>query len=160
MPSIANLSDPNIEAALEMQSRELLALLQTQAQVCTKTMGDELRYMSSTAVVRDMAFMAEVFDGKGAKMYVQILRYQPPPQLVLTDCHDRNLYTGSYGSVLGTYLVQMFVFLSSTCDILKVHTTGFLNARAMSRSTVFLTLYYGLVRACVLRFSSVCQLST
>jgi hypothetical protein len=70
VPSIANLSDPNIEAALEMQSRTLLALLQTQAQVCTKNMGDELRYVGSAAVVRDMAFMAEVFDGEGAKMYV------------------------------------------------------------------------------------------
>jgi hypothetical protein len=33
-------------------------------------MGDELRYMSSAAVMRDMAFMVDVFDGEGAKMCV------------------------------------------------------------------------------------------
>lgn len=68
VPSLANLSDPAVEAALVEQSREFIALKKAQAQICGKTMGDDLRYMGSTTVVRDMAFMADVFDGEGAKM--------------------------------------------------------------------------------------------
>ncbi|KAF7345712.1 hypothetical protein MVEN_01591200 [Mycena venus] len=86
VPSIANLSDPAVEEALVAQSREFIALKQAQAQICAKTMGDELRYMGSATVVRDMAFMADVFDGEGAKI---------------------NFFGGSYGSILGMYLVNM-----------------------------------------------------
>ncbi|KAJ7935989.1 hypothetical protein B0H13DRAFT_2304056 [Mycena leptocephala] len=86
VPSISNLSDRSVEAALVTQSREFIALKQAQAQICAKTMGDELRYMGSATVVRDMAFMADVFDGEGAKI---------------------NFFSGSYGSILGMYLVNM-----------------------------------------------------
>ncbi|KAJ6552931.1 TAP-like protein-domain-containing protein [Mycena capillaripes] len=86
VPSIANLSDPALEAALGTQSREFIALKKAQGQICGKNMGDDLRYMGSATVVRDMAFMADVFDGEGAKI---------------------NLMTGSYGAILGAYLVNM-----------------------------------------------------
>ncbi|KAJ7779498.1 hypothetical protein DFH07DRAFT_936286 [Mycena maculata] len=86
IPSVANLSDPAVEATLVQQSRQFVALMQAQAQICAESMGDELRYMGSATVVRDMAFMAEVFDGEDSKI---------------------NLFTGSYGSILGVYLVNM-----------------------------------------------------
>ncbi|KAF7336182.1 hypothetical protein MVEN_02165700 [Mycena venus] len=87
VPSSSNLSDPAIEALLVDQSRELLALEKVQAELCAKNMGDELRYMGSATVVRDLDLMATIFDGKNAKI---------------------NYWGGSYGSLLGTYLVNMF----------------------------------------------------
>ncbi|KAK7682659.1 hypothetical protein QCA50_014042 [Cerrena zonata] len=50
-------------------------------------MGDELKYMGTTTVARDVAFMAETLDGDDALI---------------------NLYGGSYGTVLGQYIVNMF----------------------------------------------------
>lgn len=66
--SSSNLSDPAIEAQLVEQSREFLALKKSQAELCAKNMGDELRYMGTATVVRDMDFMAKLFDGEDGKM--------------------------------------------------------------------------------------------
>ncbi|KAJ7441631.1 hypothetical protein B0H11DRAFT_2095796 [Mycena galericulata] len=60
LASSTNLSDPAIEAQLVQQSRE-----RTSAQ---KNMGDELRYMGTATVVRDMDFIAKIFDGEDAKI--------------------------------------------------------------------------------------------
>ncbi|KAF7333329.1 hypothetical protein MVEN_02348200 [Mycena venus] len=84
--SSSNLSDPAIEAQLVEQSREFLALKKSQAELCAKNMGDELRYMGTATVVRDMDFMAKLFDGEDGKI---------------------NYWGGSYGSILGAYLVNM-----------------------------------------------------
>ncbi|KAF7302960.1 hypothetical protein MKEN_01258600 [Mycena kentingensis (nom. inval.)] len=88
--STSNISDPGVKAAVREelvgQAREFLALKEAQAEVCARTMGDELKYMGTANVVRDMNFMVQVFDGEGAKI---------------------NFYGGSYGSILGAYLVNM-----------------------------------------------------
>ncbi|KAF7290832.1 hypothetical protein MIND_01324400 [Mycena indigotica] len=88
--STSNLSDPvakaSVEGELIAQAREFLALKKAQAQVCAETMGDELKYMGTANVVRDMDFMTQIFDGKGAKI---------------------NYWGASYGSILGAYLVNM-----------------------------------------------------
>ncbi|KAJ7127941.1 hypothetical protein C8R44DRAFT_667310 [Mycena epipterygia] len=84
--SSANLSDPALEAQLVEQSREFLALKKSQAELCAKNMGDELRYMGTATVVRDMDLMATIFDGEDGKI---------------------NFWGGSYGSILGAYLVNM-----------------------------------------------------
>ncbi|KAJ7484005.1 hypothetical protein B0H11DRAFT_1196196 [Mycena galericulata] len=84
--SSTNLSDPAIEAHLVQQSREFLALKKSQAELCAKNMGHELRYMGTATVVRDMDFMAQIFDGEDAKI---------------------NFWGASYGSILGAYLVNM-----------------------------------------------------
>jgi hypothetical protein len=68
--SSSNLTDPAVEVGLVEQSRQFIALKRAQAEICAKTMGDELRYMGSSTVVRDMAFMASVFDGEDSKMWV------------------------------------------------------------------------------------------
>ncbi|KAJ7181518.1 hypothetical protein C8R43DRAFT_869680 [Mycena crocata] len=81
-----NLSSPAVEAQLVDQARQFLALKKAQAALCAKNMGDELRYMGTANVVRDMDFMATLFDGADAKI---------------------NFWGGSYGSILGAYLVNM-----------------------------------------------------
>lgn len=63
--------DPFSEAGKEViqnQYRRQLALQQTQYQTCGQAMGDELRYMGTTTVARDVAFMADLLDGPGAPM--------------------------------------------------------------------------------------------
>ncbi|KAJ7477355.1 hypothetical protein FB451DRAFT_1242275 [Mycena latifolia] len=84
--SSSNLSDPALEAQLVEQSREFLALKKSQAKLCAKNMGDELRYMGTANVVRDMDFMSKIFDGEDAKI---------------------NYWGASYGSILGAYLANM-----------------------------------------------------
>lgn len=71
------------------EQRQALALFETQAKLCTKNMpngGADLKYMGTATVVRDIAFMTDVLDGKGAKI---------------------NYWSGSYGSILGATLFNM-----------------------------------------------------
>ncbi|KAJ7472025.1 hypothetical protein FB451DRAFT_1399312 [Mycena latifolia] len=84
--SSSNLSNPALEQQLVEQAREFLVLKQSQAELCAKNMGNELRYMGTATVVRDMDFMAKFFDGEDDKI---------------------NYWAGSYGSILGAYLVNM-----------------------------------------------------
>ena len=50
------------------QQFEADALYKTQFSLCEQRMGDELKYMGTTTVARDVAFMAEILDGDGAPM--------------------------------------------------------------------------------------------
>ncbi|KAJ7598797.1 Alpha/Beta hydrolase protein [Mycena floridula] len=84
--SIANLSSENLREELVLQYGQFLAMKQAQAQLCEKNMGDELKYMGTATVVRDIDFMSKVFDGEDAPI---------------------NYWGGSYGTILGTYLVNM-----------------------------------------------------
>ncbi|CAE6442837.1 unnamed protein product [Rhizoctonia solani] len=71
------------------QQRQALALFETQAKLCAKNMPDggaALNYMGTASVVRDIAFMTDVLDGKGANI---------------------NYWGGSYGSILGATLFNM-----------------------------------------------------
>ncbi|CEL63069.1 Putative hydrolase Mb2247c OS=Mycobacterium bovis (strain ATCC BAA-935 / AF2122/97) GN=Mb2247c PE=3 SV=1 [Rhizoctonia solani AG-1 IB] len=71
------------------QQRQALALFETQAKLCTKNMPDRgatLNYMGTASVVRDIAFMTDVLDGKGSNI---------------------NYWGGSYGSILGATLFNM-----------------------------------------------------
>ncbi|KAJ1302794.1 hypothetical protein OPQ81_003101 [Rhizoctonia solani] len=72
-----------------VQQRQALALFETQAKLCTKNMpnnGAALNYMGTASVARDIAFMTDVLDGKGANI---------------------NYWGGSYGSILGATLFNM-----------------------------------------------------
>ncbi|KAJ7598799.1 Alpha/Beta hydrolase protein [Mycena floridula] len=84
--SIANLSSETLREELILQYEQFLAMKRAQAQLCEKNMGDELKYMGTATVVRDIDFMSKVFDGEDAPI---------------------NYWGGSYGTVLGTYLVNM-----------------------------------------------------
>lgn len=68
VPNPFNLSHATRESLVE-QNRQYLALKEAQAELCAKNMGDELKFMGSANVVRDMDFMTRLFDGEGAKMY-------------------------------------------------------------------------------------------
>jgi hypothetical protein len=76
---------------LTTQARQALVIQEAQAQLCQENMDvEDLRYMGTATVVRDMDFMTRTFYGEDSKV---------------------NLFTGSYGSVLGFYLVNMSVFV-------------------------------------------------
>lgn len=51
------------------QYQQLLELKKAQAELC-QNIGDELSYMGTTTVVRDMDFITKVLDGDDAKMQV------------------------------------------------------------------------------------------
>lgn len=85
VPNPFNLSHATRESLVE-QNRQYLALKEAQAELCAKNMGDELKFMGSANVVRDMDFMTRLFDGEGAKI---------------------NYFGASYGSILGMYLANM-----------------------------------------------------
>ncbi|KAF7331462.1 hypothetical protein MKEN_00024900 [Mycena kentingensis (nom. inval.)] len=86
----SNLSDSEVRAAvrteLTAQAREYIAVTKAQAKICAERMGEEVRYMGTATVVRDMDFIVRILDGEDAKI---------------------NFWGGSYGSIMGEYLVNM-----------------------------------------------------
>ena len=65
-----NFTEAN-RAQLVRTQRELDALTETQFEVCKENMGELLRYMGTSSVVRDIDFMATAFGGEDALMFVQ-----------------------------------------------------------------------------------------
>ncbi|KIJ43866.1 hypothetical protein M422DRAFT_252782 [Sphaerobolus stellatus SS14] len=82
-----NLNDPQTRKALILQQHQADALFKAQFELCKKNMGETLRYMGTTSVVRDIDFITTTLDGKDALI---------------------NYYGVSYGSLIGSYLVNMF----------------------------------------------------
>jgi pimeloyl-ACP methyl ester carboxylesterase len=69
VPNMANLSDPMNHLALTEQSRLYLALAEARAGTCEGNMDvEDLKFMGTSTVVRDMDFLTQKLDGKGAKM--------------------------------------------------------------------------------------------
>jgi hypothetical protein len=90
VPNMANISDPINKAYLTEQARQLLVIQEAQAMSCSENMDvEDLKYMGTATVVRDMDFMTQVLDGKDARIHY---------------------WGGSYGTVLGAMLVNMCVF--------------------------------------------------
>ncbi|KAJ4468855.1 hypothetical protein J3R30DRAFT_3554813 [Lentinula aciculospora] len=84
--SIADLSSPLLFDELVEQHRQFLAVKEAHAKLCGEMMGDELRYMGTATVVRDIDFMSKTIEGEDEKI---------------------NYWGISYGSILGAYLVNM-----------------------------------------------------
>lgn len=63
-----NLSDHRTRDYLIEHYQEFLAMKETQAQLCAKNMGEELKYMGTTTVARDIDFMTTALDGEDALM--------------------------------------------------------------------------------------------
>jgi hypothetical protein len=63
-----NLSDPRLRERLLEQWREADVLTQTQYETCERTMGQQMKYMGTTLVARDVNFMATVLEGRDALM--------------------------------------------------------------------------------------------
>lgn len=64
----SNMSPDELKDAILAQQYEADALYKTQFNICAQRMGDELKYMGTTTVARDVAFMAETLDGDNALM--------------------------------------------------------------------------------------------
>ncbi|KAJ3872945.1 hypothetical protein F5051DRAFT_420415 [Lentinula edodes] len=84
--SISDLSSPLLYDQLVEQHRQFLAVKEAHAHLCGEMMGNELKYMGTATVVRDIDFMSRVIDGEDEKI---------------------NYWGISYGSILGAYLVNM-----------------------------------------------------
>jgi hypothetical protein len=70
VPNPQNLSDARNYASLVEQQRQFLALKKAQADLCADNMDtNDLRFMGTATVVRDMDFMTRLLDGPDAKMF-------------------------------------------------------------------------------------------
>ena len=82
--------DPFSEAGtrhLVTQQREAQGMLQVQADMCGDKMGaDVIKYFGTTTIIRDMDRINTILEGKDAKI---------------------NLLSGSYGTIVAAYLVNM-----------------------------------------------------
>jgi hypothetical protein len=61
-------NEEQVRDTLITQQREFIAMKRAQAELCRANMGDELKYMGTATVVRDMDFMVQKIDGEGALM--------------------------------------------------------------------------------------------
>ncbi|KAF9264971.1 hypothetical protein L218DRAFT_176456 [Marasmius fiardii PR-910] len=87
IPSVSDLTSPTLRGSLVDQYREFNRVKEEQGHICEKSMGDELRYMSSTTVARDIEFMSRVLGGNDTKI---------------------NYWGESYGTVIGSNLINLF----------------------------------------------------
>ncbi|CAE6422500.1 unnamed protein product [Rhizoctonia solani] len=81
--------DPFAKLDLVLQYRQAISMFKTQARLCTLNMPDggaSLKYMGTSTVARDIDYMSKVITGPNTPI---------------------NFYGGSYGSILGSYLVNM-----------------------------------------------------
>jgi len=67
-----NLSDPRTRERLLEQQREADALYKTQFEVCRGSLGDDLKYMGTSTVARDIDFITTALEGKDALMLVSL----------------------------------------------------------------------------------------
>ncbi|CAE7198119.1 unnamed protein product [Rhizoctonia solani] len=84
--------DPFARLDLVLQYRQAISMFETQAKLCTLNMPDggaSLKYMGTSTVARDIDYMSKVITGPDTPI---------------------NYYGGSYGTILGSYLVNMCVF--------------------------------------------------
>ncbi|KAF8609649.1 hypothetical protein BDV93DRAFT_518429 [Ceratobasidium sp. AG-I] len=82
--------DPFAKFDLTLQYRQAIAMWETQAKLCTLNMpngGSDLKYMGTSTVARDIDFMSKAITGPKTPI---------------------NFYGGSYGTILGSYLINMF----------------------------------------------------
>ncbi|EIW53437.1 uncharacterized protein TRAVEDRAFT_74763 [Trametes versicolor FP-101664 SS1] len=82
-----NLTDPLNRYHLIEQQRDADALWKAQFEICAQTMGDQLKYMGTSTVARDIDYITTLLEGQDALI---------------------NFYGLSYGTVIGQYLVNMF----------------------------------------------------
>jgi hypothetical protein len=67
-------SDPRNRGALIDQQREHLAIFKAQSEACKYNMNvEDLKYMGTTTVARDVDYMSRVFDGHQGNMWVVII---------------------------------------------------------------------------------------
>ena len=68
----SNMSTAEAQKFLVRQHKEAEALYQTQFDVCRKTMGEQLRYMGTSTVVRDIDYITKQLEGPDALMSARL----------------------------------------------------------------------------------------
>lgn len=63
-----NFTDPRTREFLIYQQQEAEALYRAQFALCAQTMGDKLKYMGTSTVVRDIDFITRALEGEDALM--------------------------------------------------------------------------------------------
>lgn len=88
LPNMNDIDDPaNFPALVELE-RQHITVFRAISEACKSNMKtDDLRFMGTTSVARDVDFMARVLDGEDGKI---------------------NFYGYSYGTVLGQFILNMF----------------------------------------------------
>ncbi|CDO72135.1 hypothetical protein BN946_scf184962.g78 [Trametes cinnabarina] len=81
-----DVGDPFNRYHLIQTQRDADGLYKSQFEICDQTMGDRIRYMGTSTVVRDIDFITKLLDGEDALI---------------------NFWGFSYGSAIGQYLVNM-----------------------------------------------------
>ncbi|KAK1220806.1 hypothetical protein PQX77_016377 [Marasmius sp. AFHP31] len=104
IPSTRDLSAPSLRQSLVAQYTEFVELKKKQGERCKKSMGDDLKYMGSATVARDIEFMSRVLEGDNAKMYVDILT----ASVHHSHSTSSNYWGESYGTVIGSNLINLF----------------------------------------------------
>ena len=64
----SNVSIDDTRLILLQNEKQAQALLKTQFEICNQTMGEQLRYMGTSTVVRDIDFLTKVLEGEDALM--------------------------------------------------------------------------------------------
>ncbi|KIJ55460.1 hypothetical protein M422DRAFT_199675 [Sphaerobolus stellatus SS14] len=87
---VGNLGKPRTRERLIEQHIEAQSLRKTAMEVCKTVMGEKLRYMGTSTISRDVDFMTTILEGKNAFI---------------------NYYGYSYGTILGGYIINMYLKL-------------------------------------------------
>jgi hypothetical protein len=107
-----HVTDPLNKIALTTQARQFLAINEAQAQLCYENMDvEDLKYMGTTTVVRDIDFMTRVLDGPEAKMYEPFHSWRCCS--AADNSCPSHFWGASYGTIIGAYLVNMWVKLAT-----------------------------------------------
>ncbi|CAE6462105.1 unnamed protein product [Rhizoctonia solani] len=136
--------DPFARLDLVLQYRQVISMFETQARLCTLNMPDggaSLKYMGTSTVARDIEYMSKVITGPHTPI---------------------NYYGGSYGSILGSYLINMRVKFSfrsvlaaSQLMVLRTrligprstHASGWTVGSTKLKSTTIASLLLGILRS-------------
>ncbi|THH27214.1 hypothetical protein EUX98_g6976 [Antrodiella citrinella] len=71
-----NITKNKLRQILLPQQRVVDAMQKTQHQVCYRIMGDDLKHMGTTNVVRDLDAITTALDGEDAPMYVHVINFE------------------------------------------------------------------------------------
>jgi hypothetical protein len=75
--SVTLLHNSDTQASIRRQIIMRSALWRTAWARCSQRAGDKLRYISSTAVARDIDYLTTLLDGEGSLMYVNFIMDPP-----------------------------------------------------------------------------------
>ena len=96
-----NFTDPADLVALRAQAPVMQEKYLELGKRCLETYGENLKYLGTTAAVRDIVAMADVLDGRGSLV---------------------NFIGLSYGTIMGNWLINMFPEVSAVAYTYEAFT--------------------------------------